>query len=239
MGKGGRKRLDASGQRKAGVLLGYVNIVVKNLVNLAYTPMLLSFVGQGDYGVFEMSNSAVYSLTLLSFGLQGAYVRFYMQRAQRDDGGQSVRILNGVYLLLYAAIALAALVLGLAFAANAQLVFSGGLTVAEVQLAGSLMTVMSVNIAVTLFSNVFNGFITAHERFTFQQSRQMLTTLATPFLALTLLWLGTGVIGVACAQLAVNLVLLALNVFYSLRTLGMRFEGYPSNRVVETQKHHV
>ena len=39
-------------QRKAGALLGYANILAKNLVNLVYTPMLLSYVGQADYGVF-------------------------------------------------------------------------------------------------------------------------------------------------------------------------------------------
>ena len=38
-------------QRKAGAILGYANIIVKNLVNLVYTPMLLAFVGQADYGV--------------------------------------------------------------------------------------------------------------------------------------------------------------------------------------------
>ena len=40
-------------QRRIGVILGYINIVTKNLVNLAYTPMLLAFIGQADYGVFQ------------------------------------------------------------------------------------------------------------------------------------------------------------------------------------------
>ena len=60
-------------QRKAGALLGYANILAKNLVNLVYTPMLLSYVGQADYGVFQSSNSFVFSLTLLSFGFSEAY----------------------------------------------------------------------------------------------------------------------------------------------------------------------
>ena len=59
-------------QRKAGALLGYANILAKNLVNLVYTPMLLSYVGQADYGVFQSSNSFVFSLTLLSFGFSEA-----------------------------------------------------------------------------------------------------------------------------------------------------------------------
>ena len=47
-------------QRKAGAILGYLNIIVKNLVNLVYTPMLLSFVGQADYGVYQTANSFVF-----------------------------------------------------------------------------------------------------------------------------------------------------------------------------------
>lgn len=37
------------GQRRLGVVLGCVNIVAKNLVQLVYTPTLLSFVGKADY----------------------------------------------------------------------------------------------------------------------------------------------------------------------------------------------
>ena len=64
-------------QRKTGAILGYANIIVKNLVNLVYTPMLLAFVGQADYGVYQTSNSFVFSLTLLTFGFSEAYIRFY------------------------------------------------------------------------------------------------------------------------------------------------------------------
>ena len=55
-------------QKKIGALLGYANILVKNLVNLIYVPLLLHYLGQGDYGVFQMTNSVVFALTLLSAG---------------------------------------------------------------------------------------------------------------------------------------------------------------------------
>ena len=48
-------------QRKAGAALGYANVIAKNLVNLMYVPLLLHFVGQGDYGVFQMTNSVVFA----------------------------------------------------------------------------------------------------------------------------------------------------------------------------------
>jgi O-antigen/teichoic acid export membrane protein len=209
-------------QRRAGAVLGYANIIVKNLVNLVYTPMMLSFVGQADYGVFQTANSFVFSLSLLSFGLSGAYVRFYTQSMAHGTEGD-IRALNGMYLLLYAVVSLLALALGLVFAANVGALFSGSFTPDQVELAGELMAILAVSVACTLFSTVFDSYIVAHEQFRFQQTRQMLTALATPALALGLLLLGAGVVGVALAQLAVNVALLALNARFAVRKLGMRF----------------
>lgn len=210
-------------QRKLGAALGYANIVAKNLVNLAYTPMLLTFIGQADYGVFQTANSFVFSLTLLSLGFSGAYVRFYT-RARAVGTEVDVRLLNGLYLLLYAIASAMALALGLFFAASVGTFFSDSFTPEEVGLAGSLMGVMAVNVAATLLSTVFDAYVLAHEEFGFQQGRQLLATLATPLLALLLLAIGTGAVGVAAAQLCVTLVLLALNARFAVGRLGMRFE---------------
>ena len=210
-------------QRRVGVVLGYANIIVKNLVNLVYTPMLLSFVGQADYGVYQSCNSFVFSLALLSFGFSQAYVRFYtLERAYGNAGG--VRRLNGMYLLLYAAVGLAALMTGLLFASNAGTIFSASFTRAQVELARAVMSVMSCSIAATLLNSVFDAFVLAHEEFRFQQTRQLGTTLATPLCAYGFLLLGMGAVGVAVAQLAVNLLLLALNASFCVRRLGMRFD---------------
>lgn len=208
-------------QRRVGVVLGYANIIVKNLVNLVYTPMLLSFVGQADYGVYQASNSFVFSLTLLSFGFSQAYVRFYTQKRAR---GEDVRSLNGVYLVLYVVVSVAALLLGLVFAASAGMLFSVSFTPDEVNLARMVMSIMAGSIAVTLFNSVFDAYIIAHEQFCFQQSRQLLTTLATPISAYALLCLDFGVVSVAIAQFAVNVVLLALNMSFCLGRLKMRFD---------------
>ena len=209
-------------QRKAGAILGYANIIVKNLVNLVYTPMLLAFVGQADYGVFQTSNSFVFSLTILSFGFSDAYIRFYMQRKAKG-GEEGIRTLNGMYLTLYVVICAAALGMGLLFAANVETFFSGSFTPDQVGLAGQLMAIMAVSLAVTLFSTVFDAYIIAHEEFRFQQTRQLFTTLATPGLAFVLLNLGMGPVGVALAQLTVLLVLLFLNARFAIGKLGMRF----------------
>ena len=210
-------------QRKSGVILGYVNILVKNLVNLIYTPMLLSFVGQADYGVYQTSNSLIFSLSLLSFGFSEAYVRFYVQRKTHGTDEDILR-LNGMYLLLYIVVSILALLLGLLFSWNAGVVFAGSFTQDQINLVRVLMAIMSASVALTLFSTVFDAYILAHEQFRFQQSRQILTTLATPVFAYLFLRMGMGAAGVAIAQLLVQIVLLFLNACYAIKNLSMRFD---------------
>lgn len=80
-----------------GIAFGYANIVAKNLVQLVYTPMLLSFVGKTDYDVFQTSNSFVFSLQLLSLGLAGTYLRSLQGGVLRRlrDGGSCAGRLGG------------------------------------------------------------------------------------------------------------------------------------------------
>lgn len=216
------KRGILAGQRKIGALLGYVNILAKNLVNLLYTPILLHYLGQADYGVFQMTNSVVFMLTLLSAGFYGAYVRFYTLKKQRGTA-DDVRRLNGMFLLVYVAAALLCIVLGLVLVANSERLFSKGLTPDEVTLTRTLMVIMTLNVSVTLLSTPFDSYIIVHERFAFQQTRQLFTSLATPFVAVGALVLGAGASGVAIAQLLVSVVLLGLNVRFAVSKLGMGF----------------
>lgn len=212
-------------QKKSGALLGYANILAKNLVNLIYVPLLLHFLGQDDYGVFQMTNSVVFALTLLSAGFYGSYVRFYMRERANggEDGSGGIRRLNGMFMLVYLGVAFLCIVGGLLMVTFVHELFHNGLAPDEIELARRLLIVMSVNIAVTMISTPFDSYIIAHERFIFQQSRQLVASLLQPFLAIFLLWVGTGAIGVAFAQLMISVILLFLNISFAVRNLSMRF----------------
>lgn len=116
-----------------------------------------------------------------------------------------------------------ALALGLIFSANVKSIFSTGFTMEQMATAKVAMSFMAVNIAVTLFNSVFDSYVLALEEFRFQQTRQLFTTLVTPFAAYGLLCLGLGIVGVAIAQMAMSIVLLLLNASFCIGKLKMRF----------------
>ncbi|WEV69111.1 oligosaccharide flippase family protein [Bifidobacterium sp. ESL0775] len=209
-------------ERSRGALLGYANIVINSGINLLYTPVLIRMLGQSDYGVFQMTNSVIQALTILSMGFDSAYVKFYSDYVahQRKD---RVRQLNGMYLIIFLCIALLATLCGLVLLRNVDFLFSRGLTNHERTLSKKLIVIMIYSVAISFPGTVFDSYITVHERFIFQQSRQILTNIAVPFLALLALYTGMGAIGVALAKAFMSTILLGMNIRYAVGKLDMRF----------------
>lgn len=210
-------------QLKAGVVLSYLSIGLNSVIQLAYTPVMLRLLGQSEYGLYSMVNSVVSYLGLLTFGIGGAYLRFYSrERAKGDKDG--VARLNGMFLLVYSAIGLVALAAGLILAGNASLVFGEKLTPTELERAGLLVALLSVNLAVSIPAGVFSSYVTAHEQYIFQRVVGIVSSLTNPFLTLPLLLMGYGSFSLVAVSLTLSLITTAINVAFCFRKLRIRFQ---------------
>ena len=45
-------------ERKIGAILSYISIIASTLVQLTYTPLLIKTMGQSEYGLYSLVNSA-------------------------------------------------------------------------------------------------------------------------------------------------------------------------------------
>ena len=52
-------------QRKAGALLSYVYLGLTFAVGIFYTPIILHFLGDSEFGVYSVANSAIAFLAIL------------------------------------------------------------------------------------------------------------------------------------------------------------------------------
>ena len=210
-------------QRKSGAFLAYFNIILKNLVIFLYTPFLLRYLGQSEYGLYQMTNSVITSLSLLSMGFSGAYIRFYTRsRIAKDEEG--IKQLNGMYLLLFMGMGVIAIILGGILVTNTELIFENSFTPDQLRTTKLLMSIMVLNIALTFPSSVFDSNIMVHEQFLFQQTRQIMQTILLPVLTIPLVMLGFQSVSIVVVQTFITIVFLLLNMQYAIRKLGMRFK---------------
>ena len=92
-------------QRKLGTILSYLNIFLSNTISLIYTPYMLRMLGQSEYGIYGTAQSFISYLSILSFGIGGAYIRYNAKyRVKNDKEGE--KKLNGMFLVIFSILAL-------------------------------------------------------------------------------------------------------------------------------------
>ena len=209
-------------QKKAGVAISYATEVVRILSNLLYTPVMLRLLGSSEYGLYQLVNSVVSYLGLLSLGFGAAYMRFYSRaKARRDE--EEVARLNGMFLTIFLIITMICLMCGTVMVLNVETIFKTGLTPEELDKARILMALMVFNLALTFPNSVFNSNVTAHEQFIFQKGLSFLQALLNPFLTLPLLIMGYGSIGMVLVSTALMIAVLVSNISFCFVKLKIRF----------------
>ena len=208
---------------KVGAVLSYVGLGMQFVVAMLYTPIMLRLLGQTEYGLYNIVGSIVSYLSLLSFGLGGAYLRFYARFRVSDDSA-GIRRLNGTFLIVFTAIALVAAGVGAFMTANAGFLLGGEFAANELRTGRILFAILTFNLTFMFPFTVFDSYILAHERFIFQKSLQILKTVVSPLAILPVLLLGHHSIGLATATTIVNVVFTAATAAYSWFALEMRFQ---------------
>ena len=208
-------------QKKAGVLLSYGQTVLSTIMSLVYTPVMLRLLGTSEYGTYTLVSGFISNLSLMSFGLGSAYVRYY-SRAKVQEGEDGVAHINGMFMVIFLVISAMSLLVGGVLVANVQNIFGAKLTAHEIETARVLMALLVVNIAVSFPCSVFTSYITARERFLFQRLVSMIRTVLNPIVMLPLLLMGLGSISLVVVTLVLSVVTDAFNIWYCRRKLSMR-----------------
>ncbi|MDY3007049.1 oligosaccharide flippase family protein [Anaerococcus porci] len=210
-------------QRKVGAVLSYLSIIINTLLTLAYTPIILNYLGDAEYGVYELTASLVAYLGLLSLGFGGAYIRFYYgYKVKNDDSG--IRKLNGLFIIVFMFMAFIALFLGIILILNLDTILSGKLSIGEISLSKKLMSILVVNIFLTFPTSVFEAYITANEKFIFQKIIMLIRLILSPVLGIPLLMIGFKSVGLVIVTTLISFFALISNSYFAIKKLGMRFD---------------
>lgn len=209
-------------QRRAGAVLDYTNEAVKILTALTYTPVMLRLLGESEYGLYQLVSSTVAYLSLLSLGFSSAYVRYHSRYYVKEDQAGIAR-LNGMFMIIFSAMAVLSLVCGSVMTWHANLLFGDGLTAAEQNKAKILMAILVASMTLTFPNTVFSCYVSAYERFVFQKLLNLAQSILNPCIALPLLLLGYDSVAVVAVSAALTAVTFAVNIYYCFKKLDMKF----------------
>lgn len=208
-------------QLRAGTYLSYISLGISTLIPVFYTPIMLSFLGREEYGLYSLASSTIGYLSLLTFGFGSTIVR-YLAKYRAENNIEQEEKTYGLFLIVYLILSVVALVSGILISYNVEHFFDKGLTPAETDKMSILVLIMSVNMALSFPGSVFSAVISAHEKFVFQKITGLITTVSAPILNLVALYMGYASVGMAIITTIIQIVILPVNYGYCSHILNLR-----------------
>ena len=216
------RKSNTSKQIKIGAILSYGQMEISVVITLLYTPLMIRFLGDSEYGLYNTVISMISMLSVLSLGFNSCYIRYYSKYKEKSEQ-QKIYQLNGLFLLIFIVIALVALACGLFLTFNLHLVFKDGLTDLEYPIAKKLMFLLTLNLAVSFPMSVFANIISAHEKFIFLKLLTIFKTVFSPLLTIPLLLNGFGSVAIVWVTIIVSLIVDLAYVLFVTVILKQKF----------------
>ena len=182
---------------------------------------MLDILGQSEYGLYSLAQSAVSYLSLLSFGFGSTIIR-YIAKYRAEGNKEAVEKTYGFFILLYSILALLVLAVGFLISNNVEPIFHRGLTADEQAKMRILVLIMTVNSALSFPVSVFSSMITAYERYIYRKLIDMLATVGAPIANLIALYMGYASIGMSVAATVIQFIMLPLYAGYCFKALKLR-----------------
>ena len=178
-----------SKQRKLGAILSYVSIIASTLVQLIYTPFLISKLGQSEYGLYSLINSIIGYLTVLDLGFGNAII-VYTAKYRMQGKFLEEQKLHGMFKIIFSIIGCIAAGIGIILYFNVNTLFGNSMNALELSEARIMMLILAFNLFITFQFSIYSSIISAYEKFTFQKIMAIINTLLKPLLMIPLLLLG-------------------------------------------------
>lgn len=220
-------------ERKIGIFISYLNIVLHAVVGFAYVPLLLHYIGKSEYGLYQLIGSFIAYFAVMDFGLSAAVIRFYTKyKALQDSTGMENVLALAVR--AYAVISALLVLLGGVFYINLASLFSASMSAAEILAAKQLFLLLLLNIILTISTMVFRSIINAHEKFLVLKGLETVQLIIQPVMIVLVIQKYPSALTVAVVQTVLNIALIAARVYYCFAKLHIKIKFHYWDKVLFT-----
>ncbi|MFK5879319.1 MAG: oligosaccharide flippase family protein [Flavobacteriaceae bacterium] len=216
-------------QLKTASVISYLTIITNIVVGIGLTPLILSSLGQSEYGVYMLVGSLIGYLALFDFGLNNTTIRFvskYRHEKNKDKEEAFIATNLGIYIC----IAFIIVLVGLMGYTAIDHFFLEKFTVHELYSFKVMYIFMLLNMIWLIIRGAFSGIIMAYEHFIFPKALNFVRILVRVIAIIILLKSGGKAIGIVLIDTAFNLIILITYFGYIHFKLPVKFKFSKFNK---------
>lgn len=210
-------------ERKIGIIISYINIILHALIGFLYVPILLYYIGTSEYGLYQLIGSFIAYFGIMDFGLTAAVVRFYTKYKTLNDKINMENVL-AISTRCYAIITVILFIIGYICYLFIDNIFCNSMTYSEIMSAKKIFILLLFNIVITISTMIFRAIINAHEKFLFLKGVETIQLVLQPILVIIILQEYPYAFSVALIQTILNIFLSIVRCFYCFKYLKIRIK---------------
>ena len=217
----------ARNQRKSGAILSYISIIASTVVQLLYTPFLVSKLGQSEYGLYSLVASVIGYLGVLDLGFGNALV-VHTSKYRALGDKKNEQKMHGMFRIIYLCIGIVAGLIGVILSFFTRELFGATMGVEDLEKMRVMLLILSLNIFLSFAFSIYTSIITASEAFVFQKLLAIISTIAKPLLMIPILLFGYKSIALCIVITVVNVAVLLANYLFCKKRLkvSIKFCGF-------------
>ena len=210
-------------QIKIGVILSYLNILLSIIISIGLTPFMLKFLGQSQYGLYQLIISIVGYMILFEFGI-GSTVFRYVAKFRHENRKNSEGSFLSIILRMYVFISICVAISGVVLYYNLDNLFAKTITPVELIQIKLMFVILVVNLEISIAGNVYVGIIKAYERYVYVGMVTLVCLVFRSLLIFLLLKKGYNAISIVILDTIINMLLFLVNIFYCKMYLKVKIK---------------
>lgn len=212
-------------ERKIGIILSYINIILQTIINFLYVPLLLHYMGQSEYGLYQLMGSIIAYFGIMDFGLTSATICTYIKYKVEKKYKQVENFL-AMTQRIYICICIFAVITGGILYNFLDEIFSNSLTTSELISAKYIFILLLLNIVITFLGMVYRSVITANEKFLFMKGIETIQLILQPFAVLLVMQAAPTAFAMVCVMTAINFILTVVRMYYCYNKINMKMKYF-------------
>lgn len=220
--------------KSAGVVLGYLALLLQNVLSFFLTPLMLRMFGDGDYGVYRLVLSIASYFALADLGLSNAVVRYVSEYRERQDKALEARFV-ALTVIVDVLAGILLLAVGFAVYSLAPMAFASSFSLTEVSLLQRLLPLLVAGGILNLFVNLATGVMKAYGEFGLLKAITIARSLVRAMAIVVLLLRGYGPVAVVMVDLLITAAVLFGSALHCVRKLHVRLDFRSLSRSYSVQ----
>ena len=216
-------------ERRIGVILSYVYNIIHIAVNIIYVPLLLKYIGQSEYGLYQVVGSVISYFSVMESSLSAGVLKFYCEyKAKNDDEGMENTLAISKYVYNIASLIVAAVgIFGLGFV---YFFYKSSFTRSELIESELMLSLLIVNLIVSLKNYIYVAVISGNEKYAFSKTLSIISQLIQPLAVVLIIRRIPYAVVIVIVQLIINIVVAFIRKTYSKRVLKAKVVLHEKNK---------